>query len=507
LPFYGKVLPQMMSQGAEMTIFLNSIPTNSAISAIKAAQNSINSSMATLATGKNPLSGTNGTSAYSQMAKISSQLSSLESASQNVSKSLSILEAADSSLSEIGDILTRIREIAVQGSSSGITATERANLVSENATLVSELETQSASANHGGFRLLDGTFQGVKIQTGTSIGESFTFSISSAAPSALGSYSSTGALREPLAAAQTAASNNTTNSEDIVLTTNGIEATIDVAAGDSAKTVSGKINAISHETAILSDAQTFAHLFSTNASSANYTIKINDTVTSAFSISNSDVSDAVSKINLISATTGVTATATTTNKVLLHDADGDDITIENAGAGGDLDIKAVGNDGETEGTDTISLGVGGSSNNDSTRVIGILRIYSDDSFAVTQSGSPSTGYATSETATLSSVLAADLSSAISASASLATIDSAINQIAKSTGNIGGFISRIGFVDSYLEAASMTSEIARGRIEDADYAVESARLARAMILQELNTALLAQANSGQELVLKLLEDAA
>ena len=56
---------------------------------------------------------------------------------------------------------------------------------------------------------------------------------------------------------------------------------------------------------------------------------INGTQTAAFSISSNDVSDAVSKINAIFATTGVMASATTENKVLLTDADGDDILITN----------------------------------------------------------------------------------------------------------------------------------------------------------------------------------
>ena len=120
-----------------------------------------------------------------------------------------------------------------------------------------------------------------------------------------------------------------------------------MGANDSAKTVAGKINALSNETGISGEASTFAYLFSTNASSANYTIKINDTSTSSFAISSSDATDAVSKINLISATTGVSASATSDGKVLLHDADGDDITIENANSGTDLDVQALQNDGTT----------------------------------------------------------------------------------------------------------------------------------------------------------------
>ena len=189
-----------------------------------------------------------------------------------------------------------------------------------------------------------------------------------------------------MAAAQTAATNSTVDGNDIVLSANGSTTTIDVAGADSAKTVAAKVNAVSNTTLVNADAQTYALLFSTNASSANYTISINGNATSAFAISSSNVTDAVAKINLISATTGITASATTGNQVLLHDADGDDITIENAGAGADLDVQAVQSDGATTQGSAVSLGVGGSTNNDATRVIGTLRLYSDSAFSVSQSG-------------------------------------------------------------------------------------------------------------------------
>ena len=248
-------------------------------------------------------------------------------------------------------------------------------------------------------------------------------------------------------------------------------------------------------------------MFSTNGSSANYTIAINGNATSAFAISSSSVTDAVAKINLISATTGITASATTANQVLLHDADGDDITIENSGAGGDLDVQAVQSDGATTQGSAVSLGVGGSTNNDATRVIGTLRLYSDSAFSISQSGDANTGYATTETPSLTALSAINLSSANSASSALAVIDGASNQIAAIRGNIGALESRLDFSSSLLARQIENFTLARSNIEDTDFAFESAALAKAMVSQQINTALLAQANAGASLVMKLLDDAA
>ena len=323
----------------------------------------------------------------------------------------------------------------------------------------------------------------------------------------LGSYTSTGPTRAALAAAQTAATNSTVDGNDIVLSANGSTTTIDVAGADSAKTVAAKVNAVSNTTLVNADAQTYALLFSTNASSANYTISINGNATSAFAISSSNVTDAVAKINLISATTGITASATTGNQVLLHDADGDDITIENAGAGADLDVQAVQSDGATTQGSAVSLGVGGSTNNDATRVIGTLRLYSDSAFSVSQSGDASTGYASTETPSLKALSAIDLSSANSASSALAVIDGAANQISTIRGDIGALQSRLDFSSSLLARQIENFTLCRSNIEDTDFAFESAALAKAMVSQQINTALLAQANAGASLVMKLLDDAA
>lgn len=478
-----------------------------AVQGINRAQEQIEQSMNRLSTGKKVSSGADDPAGLAMATRLSAQVQSLSVATNNASNALSLLETADTALDEVSDMINRIRELAVQASSDALNTTDRTNIVNEAAQLETEIESVAAKTSFNNDSLLAGSFTGRQIQIGANAGETLSITIASGAPSDLGSYASTGPTRAALAAAQTAATNSTVDDNDIVLTANGATTTIDVADADSAKTVAAKINAVSQTTQVNADAQTYALLFSTNASSANYTISINGNATSAFAISSSNVTDAVAKINLISATTGITASATTSNKVLLHDADGDDITIENSGAGGDLDVQAVQSDGATTQGSEVSLGVGGSTNNDATRVIGTLRLYSDKAFSITQSGSGATGYATTETPSLNALSAIDLTSANSASSALAVIDGATNQIAEIRGNIGALESRLDFSASLLQRQIENYTLARSNIEDTDFATESATLAKAMVLQQINTALLAQANAGADLVMKLLDDAA
>jgi flagellin len=478
-----------------------------AIQGINRAQDQIEKSMNRLSTGIKLSSGADDAAGLAMATRLNAQVQSLSIATNNASSALSLLETADTALDEVSDMINRIRELAVQASGDALSATDRTNIVNEAAQLESEIESIAANTSFNNDLLLAGSFTGRQIQTGANAGETLSISIASSAPSALGSYTSTGPTRAALAAAQTAASNSTADGNDVVLTANGATTTVDVADADSAKTVAAKVNAVAHTTQVNADAQTYALLFSTNASNANYTISINGNATSAFAISSSNVTDAVAKINLISATTGITASATTANQVLLHDADGDDITIENAGAGGDLDVQAVQSDGATTQGSEVSLGVGGSTNNDATRVIGTLRLYSDSAFSISQSGDANTGYATTGTPSLSALSAIDLSSANSASSALAVIDGATNQISTIRGNIGALESRLDFSSSLLTRQIENFTLARSSIEDTDFAFESAALARAMVSQQINTALLAQANAGASLVMKLLNDAA
>jgi flagellin-like hook-associated protein FlgL len=81
----------------------------------------------------------------------------------------------------------------------------------------------------------------------------------------------------------------------------------------------------------------------------------------------------------------------------------------------------------------------------------------------------------------------------------------LNQIATARSDLGALSNRLsGAGDSAINIKeSLTS--ARGKILDADYALESARYARARILQETSTSLLAKSNDLNEVVLNLLKD--
>ena len=96
------------------------------------------------------------------------------------------------------------------------------------------------------------------------------------------------------------------------------------------------------------DAKTYAKIYSVYASDQTHSFLINGKTTGDFVMSSSSVKDALDKINAISGTTGVTATATDANEVLLYSQDGSDILVENQKAVTSLRMKTVGFNGTTE---------------------------------------------------------------------------------------------------------------------------------------------------------------
>jgi len=96
-----------------------------------------------------------------------------------------------------------------------------------------------------------------------------------------------------------------------------------------------------------------------------------------------------------------------------------------------------------------------------------------------------------------------IAAASTASAAITTVDAAITTINTSRATLGAVQNRFQSVVANLSINSENTSAARGRIRDADFAQETAGLARNQILQQAGTAMLAQANSAPRGVLSLL----
>jgi len=91
-----------------------------------------------------------------------------------------------------------------------------------------------------------------------------------------------------------------------------------------------------------------------------------------------------------------------------------------------------------------------------------------------------------------------------AAGSLAVLDQAIADVDNYRATLGATANRLEHSANNLYTRVENQMAAKSRIEDADYAVEAANLARAQVLQQAGTAMLAQANASTQNVLSLLK---
>jgi flagellin len=174
----------------------------------------------------------------------------------------------------------------------------------------------------------------------------------------------------------------------------------------------------------------------------------------------------------------------------------------------DFNIKSIDTDylgltwglteGETEGVDAEGVGTGVFTPNG---VFTKNASSTDGTGAVTNGVAESAGTINAFSDTVGRI---DLSTADSAAEALIAITAAIEAVAGDRAGYGALQNRLEYTVSNLMNVAQFTTAARSRIEDADFAVESARLAKAQVLQQSGTAMLAQANASSQLALQLVK---
>ncbi|WP_445778876.1 flagellin [Shewanella sp.] len=98
----------------------------------------------------------------------------------------------------------------------------------------------------------------------------------------------------------------------------------------------------------------------------------------------------------------------------------------------------------------------------------------------------------------------DVSTQAGAAAALDVIDSALDYVNSERAKLGAVENRLTHTIDNLSKIVTNTQASQSRIEDTDYAAETAELARAQIIQQAATAMLAQANQSSQSVLSLLQ---
>ena len=465
---------------------------------LNTSQTSLNTSLTRLSSGLRINSAKDDAAGLAISERMTSQIRGLNQAVRNANDGISLSQTAESALGEIGNNLQRIRELAVQSANATNSASDRASIQAEAAQLSAEVSRVASQTQFNGLNLLDGSFLNQSFQVGANANQTINIaSIGDARSTAMGSHTLTTngtAMGTATAAAAASAANGVAVEAGLTLANNkGTTSAISYAAGADAKAIAAAVNTAASGIGITATATNSA-TFGSLSAAGTVAMSLNGSAVSATITDKADLSSLASAINGLQSTTGVTASfASSTDKsvITLSTTDGRDITLADFTNG--VTTASV-----VAGATATTLTSGG---NDSTTVTGTVEL-SSSAGQITAAGSNATEFGAT-TSSFNSVATLDLSTSTNAQIAMKTLDAALSQINSARGDLGAFQNRFSSTIANLQSSSENLSASRSRIQDADFAAETANMTRGQILQQAGVAILAQANSLPNNVLSLL----
>jgi len=500
---------------------------------LNTSQSSLATSLQRLSSGLRINSAKDDAAGLAISARFSSQIRGDTQAARNANDGISLAQTAEGGLSTAGDLLQRIRELAVQSANGTNSDSDRKSIQNEVSALSNELNRVANTTQFNGQNVLDGSLTSAQFQVGANSGQTINVGIQSAKATDIGNNTLTSVYGggAALSDAVSGTANLQTAADTLVVTSGtGTTTNVNVGVGDSARKIAASVNAVSSQSGVTASASTTATLTGLDTGtpaggtagngSVQFTLRgtnslENDPNSTAVTISakvkSGDLSAVAQAVNAQTGTTGISASIQTNNGVKelkLTSNDGSDIQINNTNGASD-DLLALGTTA-IRGSDKPANGsqaavaaptVTGPANGASVTVGGHLDFSSDSGFSI--NATSATIVSGSTGSDLQSVAKLDVSTVSGANAALKTIDSALNQVNSNRASLGAIQNRFASTISNLQTTTENLSASQSRIQDTDFAAETASLTRGQILQQAGTAILAQANSLPNGVLSLL----
>jgi flagellin len=451
---------------------------------------------------------------------MTSQIRGMNQAVRNTNDGISLVQTADGAMQGIAEKLQRVRELAVQSANGTNSSNDREAINLEVQALLNEVDRVAGAVEFNGNKLIDGTFIDKAFQVSHTKGD--TISIGNIQNSSLSGLSLSnskakqvgGAVLATAVNSQTAgtalvgdgqAGNAQLAAGDITITKTGGSAVNvgAIAADSSAVDIAATINlktSLTGVTATATSATMTGDAIGTVATStaiSSTTFDVNGTTVTVSSLSDttslanadSNLAKVASEINGKTSTHGVVASikegtgAAGSDELILTAADGRDIKIDN-----------FTNEAEDiTGFTTGSIARGG------------VTLSSDTAFTLTdaQTGASAALGLTAGVVATGGATKVSVDTVSNANDTITRIDEALKSINTGRANLGAYQNRFEATVSDLKNNVENLSGARSRIQDADFAEETASLAKNQILQQAGMAMLAQANQLPQNVLSLL----
>ncbi|ETJ48767.1 flagellin [Pseudoalteromonas agarivorans] len=447
--------------------------------------------------------------------RLTSQINGLSVAQRNANDGISMAQTAEGAMSESTNILQRMRELALQAANGSNSAEDREALQKEVSALQVELTRIAETTSFGGQQLLDGSYGSKTFQVGANANETINVSLSSVAAEKIGSnqlnlqgiantgFGTAAAAGATAPANSVAAGTYTISGRD--------DSIINIEAGTTAKDAAAKINQMTGTTGVTAQARTEAVLDIGGAATVADEIvsfELNGEKVSFVATANAD-SDEQAMAEAINARTdehGVTAVIE--NGVLtISNNQGEDVVIEDfettdatgTAVAATLDVTAASYDGNPDTAVTLTSGTG----TDSTRVMGSIQLNSAEVFTATADDTSLAATINETTSKLENAADIDVTTQKGSQDALSIIDNAIANIDEQRAGLGAVQNRFSFTINNLANIEENVTASRSRIQDTDFATETAEMTKNQILQQAGTSILSQANQVPQAAISLL----
>ncbi len=409
---------------------------------------------------------------------------------------------------------------------------------STNAATISTIDSSGAYANATAFAAAN-TTNSVNIVGTVTVATLQNYTMTE---SAAGNH-----LIEAMPTQYTTAHNNTAQKNrtvDQVITIAGSRGSVNhtITANDSAAIIKRAVNSLTGTTGVAAEAMTSLNIENiSSAGTISFKIKGDNKITPMTinaNVTTTDYSQLVKALNDISGATGITAKFDSgdNKKVTLTNKNGEDIEIYDfthsasvsvpnpsssavTGTGSSVlalvtqTMDIVGNKADNTGGKTVKLYSGGNLGHlNSTVVGGKVTFTSDRSFSISSSvdgntyqGSILSGAVNfGHGSVFSSIDVMDISTVDGAQSAIRVLDQALNQVSEIRAQLGAIQSRFESTIRNLSNSIENLSAAKSRIEDADFAAESAELAKTQMLTQAGLTILSQANAIPQNILTLLQ---
>ncbi len=434
--------------------------------------------------------------------RMTSQIRGINQAVRNAGDGVSLAQTAEGALQESTNILQRMRELSVQSANDTNTADDRGSIQQEMKQLTTELDRIAEDTTFNSQNILDGSFSGAKFHVGANSNETITVNVKDARAGSLGRMArvETDHVGES-AIAGLQADGLSLKSDD-----GSFHVVRETAATDDSVSTSLKSSSAISKAAAINDSSKY-HGVTAQATAAEVNVgaitqgdfdnannmTINGEQITGISVQTDDADGTlVDAINAVTDRTGVVATIGDDNGLVLTAEDGRNIELDLTGAPAGLAL-AAGDDLTTGGLVLQA---------DNNIVIG-----DGDGAAVAAAGQEQSilgvGSTTIGKNTDFAVDTIDVTTRAGANEAIDILDQALKQVSESRGGLGAVQNRMESTVRNLEVASENLASSRSRIQDADFAEETAKFSKNQIMQQAGVSILAQANGAPNIALSLL----